>query len=796
MSGHMRILHVEDNAQDADLTRLTVERALPGASLVSVPTLADAWTELNGPRTFDVLLADVYLTDGTGLELLAAVRARNLPLAVIMLTGLGDERTAVAALKAGADDYLVKRGDYLKELPAVIESARAYKSGVINRRRPVRVLYAEHSRMDVDLTRRHLSRHAPHIRVDAVETGESALMKLRGAEPYDVLLLDYRLNGLNAIELLRAVRDDDGLPSLPVVLVTGHGDEMIAAQALRLGAADYIVKHPGYLHELVSVLENAHHSALLARHQRALRLSESAHRLSEIALSTISQGVALADAHRRIIYANAAFQRITGYAEADVAGRGFAFLNGEHTDPALAERMREALEKGRDFSGTLQHHRKDGSVFWNRMTIHPILDDKGVLTHFVNVLQDVTAERRLEDQLRQAQKMEVVGQLAGGVAHDFNNLLTVIEGHIGLMQGMANQSGDLADSLAQIARATSRAAGLTGSLLTLSRKQTLRAERVDLRDLVRNFAHMIGRILGETITMDVACGERPAWVGGDPGMIEQVLLNLCVNARDAMPSGGRLRITVEPRPAEEFAPPRRAALLAGGRRPEVSGPWVCLSVTDTGCGIPEAIRERIFDPFFTTKEPGRGTGLGLATVYGIVTQHGGVCAVESEVGQGSTFRICLPAIDAPEPVREAEPAAPSVARPSATGGGATVLVAEDEDSVASLIRLALETFGYRVLAAKTGADAIRLWRESRADLLLTDFVMPDGMTGLELAKRLLAEQPGLPVVLTSGHNPESALGDLPAGERGTMFFLAKPFSCQALIETVRRALDARRAAAK
>jgi PAS domain S-box-containing protein len=781
----MLVLHVEDNPIDADLTRLALERA--GFQVVSVASLAEAWRALDGAERFDALLADLHLADGSGFELLTAVRARNLSLAVVVLTGSGDERSAIAALKAGADDYLVKRDDHLRELPAILESAVAHAAHQSVHRRPIRVLYAEHSAMDVDLTRRHLERHAPHVRIEAVETGEEALESLNSNGLYDVLLLDYRLSGLNAIEILRRVRDGDGAPQLPVVLVTGQGDEGTVVQALRLGATDYVVKRSGYLHELASVLESAHHREQLTRRLLALRQSESARRLSERALESISQGVFLTDRSQRVIYVNAALQAITGYDEFELLEMPCTFLCGSRTDPEAARRLKEALDAARSYADVIESDRKDGSSFWNELTLTPVVDADGKLTHFVGVVHDVSSQRLLQEQFRQAQKMEAVGQLSGGIAHDFNNLLTVISGHIGLLESRGLVTPEIADSIHEIAQAASRAATLTRQLLTFSRKQVMQTRVLDVGEAVEQMVKMLERLVGEDVRIHLRREAAHALVRADQGMLEQVLLNLAVNARDAMPAGGRVDIAVDIVQASELA----ARGLSTDDLTDEPPPqrFVRLSVSDTGVGVAPELREKIFEPFFTTKDVGKGTGLGLAMVYGIARQHGGTCAVLSEVGKGATFEVFLPAVEEGEaataPAASVEPAA------GQSGGGETVLLVEDDASVAWLIRLTLETAGYSVLAAASGVEALKLWREhaNTIDVLLTDFVMPDGMTGRELAHQLLAERRGLPVVYTSGYSAEVAGRDL--GDHGPgMQFLAKPFSRSTLLQTVRKAIDA------
>lgn len=787
----MRILHVEDNTQDADLTRMALSRALPEAVLRTVDSLGEARRALAGSEPFDVVLADLGLADGSGLELLAELRAKDLPLAVVVLTGTGDERSAVAALKAGADDYLVKRGDFLAELPQVLISAVAFKADQASRSRAVRVLYAEHNAMDVDITRRHLARHAPHIRLESATTGERALELLDGEARFDVLLLDYRLAGMNALELLAALRDQSGAPRLPVVVVTGHGDESVAAQALRLGAADYLIKRTGYLHELIPVIENAHHRAVIARQQLALRRSQSSQWLSERALEAITQGVLVTDAQRRIIYANEAFTRITGYTEQEALGKTCAFLQGPESDPETVARMRAALNAGRPFRTVIANHRKDGGLFWNQLTITPVRDEGGELTHFVGVEEDVTLQRSLEEQLRQAQKMEAIGQLSGGVAHDFNNLLTVISGHLGLLEATGRVTPEISDSIHEISQAAMRAANLTRQLLTFSRRQVMQSRPLDLCEVVEGVMKMLARILGENIAMTVDYRARPAMIQADHGMMEQILLNLTINARDAMPEGGRLDLKVERCSPGE-------ALAAGCREcgdPEAAekpASLIRLTVADSGHGIAPEIRDKIFEPFFTTKEVGKGTGLGLATVYGIARQHHGDCTVRSEPGKGATFCIFLPELTV-SPVKPVAAAASGAG--GAAGGHETILLVEDDEGVAAMMRMALELAGYTVLEAASGVRALEVWRAhaDRVELLLTDYLMPDGMTGNDLARRILEDRPTLPVIYASGYSADMAGRDLGQGGSGAAgYFLAKPFTRDSLLGTVRRALDERK----
>jgi PAS domain S-box-containing protein len=401
----MRVLLLEDNTQDADLARIELRRVLPGIDLRRVSSLAEAWRELEGAEPFDAVVADLNLPDGSGLDLVVRLREREISVAVVMLTGSGDERSAVTALKAGVDDYLPKRDDYLRRLPGVLESAvAAFRRGITRRNRPLRVLYAEHYEVDADLTRRHLERHAPHVRLEVVCSADEARRRL-AAQPqaFDVVLLDYRLAGHNALDLLRALGDGGRGESLghPVVLVTGQGDEAVALEALRLGASDYLVKRPGYLHEIAPTLESAFHRAQLGRERAALRASEASRRLREEAIESMPTGVVLADPQRRTVYVNPAFTRLTGYEPAEVEGRTCAFLQGPLSDPAEVEAMRRCFAEGRPYEGEILNYRRDGSAFWNHVSITPLRDTEGRVTNYIGVLIDVTERRKTEEALRQ-----------------------------------------------------------------------------------------------------------------------------------------------------------------------------------------------------------------------------------------------------------------------------------------------------------------------------------------------------------------------------------------------------------
>ncbi len=388
-----------------------------------------------------------------------------------------------------------------------------------------------------------------------------------------------------------------------------------------------------------------------------------------------------------------------------------------------------------------------------------------------------TERRDLEEKLRQAQKMESIGQLAGGVAHDFNNLLAVIRGgtELVLMDGKGLNEVER-EHLKQVLFASERAGVLVRQLLTFSRKQALQLRRISLNEVVGNIAKMLQRVLGPTISLNVRVGPALAPVHADVGMMEQVLMNLAINARDAMPSGGELTLST----SNEFVSLEQAKL-----NPQVlAGHFVCLTVVDNGCGIPKEHLVRIFEPFFTTKEIGKGTGLGLATVYGIIQQHHGWMTVHSEIVKGTTFRIYLPAL----PTGTGEPITP-VTEKAMWGGTETVLLVEDEAAIRSLTQLALNRLGYKVIEAESAAAALELWRQHRDEinLVLTDIVMPGGVSGLDLAKTLRSEISSLRVIFTSGYSPDVAGKDFKLREG--LNFLQKPYAPHQLAQTLRTVLD-------
>ena len=510
--------------------------------------------------------------------------------------------------------------------------------------------------------------------------------------------------------------------------------------------------------------------------EEALRVSEE--RFRQIA-EHVEDAFWIADPGKGAIhYISPAYGRIWGRSAEDLCRDPGVWMEAMH--PGDRERMLAAApaRASGGYDEEFRIVRPDGDVRWIRDRAFPVTDAAGRTTRIVGVARDITGHRLLEDQFRQAQKMEAVGQLASGVAHDFNNILTVIHGNAALLLERDLSPGQLREHAGEILRASESVGGLTRQLLTFSRKQVMRTQSLDLNHTVTRMIRMLERILGADILLrtDLATDLPP--VQADAGMLEQALVNLAVNSRDAMPGGGVLTISTAPADTEHPAFPRGAE--------HTGTPLVALSVRDTGCGIPQEAHARIFEPFYTTKEVGKGTGLGLAAVYGIVAQHRGWIDVESEPGRGTVFQILLPSSPAVPHRENPSAAAPAAALPRGTG---TILVAEDEPALRTLVVNLLRRCGYTVVSAASGVEAVKLWRNRREaiDLLLTDLVMPDGMTGRELAITLRSDEPRLRVLYTSGYSEDAAglalLNDPSSG------FLPKPYHPMKLAEAVRSALE-------
>ncbi|MFA6239827.1 MAG: PAS domain S-box protein [Candidatus Hydrogenedentales bacterium] len=492
------------------------------------------------------------------------------------------------------------------------------------------------------------------------------------------------------------------------------------------------------------------------------------------AIEQAAEMVVIADTEGTIQYVNPAFEQITGYSREEVIGQNPRILQSGKHDSEFYQQMWDRLTAGQTWAGHLVNRKKDGTLYEEEATISPVRDASGGIVNYVAVKRDVTREVELETQLRQAQKMEAIGHLAGGVAHDFNNVLQAMLGHTEFAMEEAAPDSTLYDDLTQVKKGAEHAASLTRQLLAFSRQQVLQPRDVDLNELLGGLLKMVRRLIGEDIQLEFVRGAGLATVHADPGQLEQVVLNLCVNARDAMPRGGKLTIeTGQVTLTESYC---EAHLWA---KP---GPWALLTVSDAGTGMDAETQQRLFEPFFTTKEAGKGTGLGLATVYGIVKQHGGLIHVYSEVGSGTVFKVYLPTVERP-----AHEVGQLEKRP-VIGGSETILVAEDNREIRALAARILEKAGYTVLLAADGKEAVEVFRNRAREisLVLLDVIMPkEG--GRSSCNEIKEVKPDIHVLFSSGYGGSDVYDrfSLNHGEH----FIQKPYEPKRLLQKVREILD-------
>jgi len=576
---------------------------------------------------------------------------------------------------------------------------------------------------------------------------------------------DAQLFGPEDAEMLREndlqVMRSNQIQNLEELLITPEGPRTF--HAIKVPYRDREGKVIGLIGISRDITENK--NAIAALHLR------------DRAIQAVSQGILISDATQPdnpIIFVSPGFETITGYTAREVIGRNCRFLQGVDTNDETVAELREVVAEGRQGSVEILNYRKDGKPFWNHLTISPVLDESGKLTHFVGIQTDVTQRRHLEEQFRQSQKLEAFGQLAGGVAHDFNNLITIISGYGDLLMAMLPEETKSWEFARIICDAGDRAMSLTRQMLAFSRKTVLAPVVLEINKAVSEMDKMLQRLLGEDVELTTSLRSRAGLIKVDPGHLTQVLMNLAVNARDAMPRGGKLtistdRVTLDENSKTLYFPPR-------------PGEFVMLSVSDTGTGMSPEVKSRVFEPFFTTKDVGAGTGLGLAVVHGILEQSGGNLEVESELGGGTTFRLYFPAV-------QGEVAKSSLARQQmAVRGTESILLVEDDEGVRKLAQMALTSYQYNVIAVDSGSEALRIAEQTEQgfDLLLTDVVMPQ-IGGGELAARLQAKFPRMKTLFISGYTDDAMLrhGIL----QDEVAFLSKPFTPLVLVSKVREVLD-------
>ena len=634
-------------------------------------------------------------------------------------------------------------------------------------RKPLRVLQLEDSDRDAALIT-HLLQSAGYD-VDCVRVWEAESMRAALQNgTFDVIIADYHLPQFDAgaaLEMLHATALD-----IPFIVVSGILCEEVAVAMMRSGAHDYLTKNN--LARLAPAVERETRDARarLERKRAEQALQESEQRFRRLFESAVV-GIAIADADR-ILEANDYVLDILGYTRPELEAGAITWARITPPDLAALEKYAEhqLLQTGRHPTVEQDYIAKDGKLV--TLLVGRVVLDSTPDSRFLYFIVDVTDRKRLEQQFRQIQKLESIGQLTGGVAHDFNNLLTVISGYAHAALAELPPQYPVYEYIEEISKAANRAAELTRQLLTFSRREVIETKSIVLNDTVRDFDKMLRRLIGEDIQLILSLDPQAGMIRADRGQIEQAIMNLAINARDAMPNGGKLVIeTASVFVDEQF--PRMHPSVA-------TGPYVMLTVSDTGSGMSQEVQSHVFEPFFTTKEKGRGTGLGLSTVYGIVKQSGGSIWVYSELGQGTRFKLFFPAAGpAPDEGERASTAATRVA------GAETILVAEDEEGVRRFVRQILERNGYTVLESSSGREAIDVARKYAGPigLLLTDAVMPE-MGGAELAEQIAAMRPGVPVLCMSGYTDR-----IFAQPQASAAYIQKPFTSMALLTQIRALLD-------
>ncbi len=771
MAKPLRVLIVEDAPDDAELLLLELRRGGydPVAERVETPAAMQAALE-GGP--WDVILSDNSLPQFSAEAALRVLWELGLDIPFIVVSGSIDEDAAVALMKAGAHDYLFK-GKLARLGPAVERELREAEERR-KRRQADQALRAQQAFLkqviDAD----------PNLVFVKDWDGKFTLVNKAVADVYgttvDGLLgkTDADFNRDN-VEVEHFLRDDrEVMANLRRRLIP---EEPVTNPSTGQTRWFQTVKVP-----LISSDGKARHVLGVATDiTERKRMEETAHasqaRFAGI-VDMAGDAIISVDEHQRIQLFNRGAEKIFGYAAAEVLGQSldvilpsrFVEVHRQHIQGFVgsADTARRMGERSQIFG-----RRKDGMEFPAEASISKLQSgSEAVLTV---ILRDISERKQLEEQFRQAQKMEAVGRLAGGVAHDFNNLLTVITSYSDiLLEDLASQDPRRED-VEEIRKAAVSAAGLTRQLLAFSRQQVLQPRVLDVNAVLANAEKLLKRLLGEDIELVTTLTAQLGAVKADPGQLEQVIMNLAVNARDAMPDGGKL--TIETANAEMDEAYVRTHPVA---KP---GHYVMLAVSDTGIGMDEQTKSRIFEPFFTTKEAGKGTGLGLATVYGIVKQSGGFIWVYSEPSHGTTFKIYLPRVE--ETVEGlTSPAAPG----ESLRGAETVLLAEDAAAVRTVARQVLERLGYTVLEAPNGEAALHVARKHHGpiDLLLTDVVMPE-LSGRQLADQLKALRPGLKVLYASGYTDDAVVrhGVLEPG----IAYLQKPFTPEGLARKVREVLN-------
>jgi two-component system cell cycle sensor histidine kinase/response regulator CckA len=766
----LRVLHLEGNEAD----RSRVRQAIVGRDIDCEFVYASGKSEFAAAldrEHFDLILSDFAMKGYDGSSAFALAREKHPEVPFLFVSGATGDAGSIEHFESEANDYVSK--DHLELLLPAVRRCLSEFSERARRGVAESALVLAKARFSgvFEPSLEGMYEATPEGQLLDVNQAMAELCGYSSPTEFRANVHDINelhVNRAQHADFIRLLKDRPA--------VQGHESQIRRKDGSIVWISENARTSHGAHGELLNYFCTL--TDITSRRSTEEALRESEERFREMA-SHVDEVFYIAELGTgRWQYVSPAFVQIWGRTLAELYAQPTQWTEAVvPEDRGAVLKAREDLPRGKECRLEYRIRRPDGTLRSIEDRSYIIPEPDGRLKRAAGVATDITRRRQLEGQLQQAQKMEAVGQLAGGVAHDFNNVLTVVIGFARLLLDRGNIAPDTVGPLTQIFNAGTRAANLTRQLLVFSRKQTVNRIPMDVNRVASEISEMLCRLIGEHITLRLSLAASPCVVEGDAVMIEQVLMNLAVNARDAMPGGGKLEINTE----HVFVD----AAAAGRHPPAAAGKYICLSVRDSGCGIPGENLIRIFEPFFTTKDAGRGTGLGLAMVTGIVQQHLGWIELESAVGSGTCFRILLPAIASADVT--ASPRHQKIA--AANRGSETMLLVEDDSPVRDFAVAVLSNCGYRVLQACSGIDALEVWRwhKSRISLLFTDLVLPDGLGGVELAARLRKEKPNLRVVLTSGYADET-IGEEFRPPPGT-HFIHKPYKPQILTQTVRDALD-------
>jgi len=757
MKHALRILIVDDSPEDAALIMRQLQQEFaPGYERVENAEEMEAALDKGG---WHLVISDYVMPYFSGLAALQILQERELDIPFIMVSGQMGEDVAVEAMRAGAQDYLIK--DNLSRLVPAIK--RELNEAVVRRERRLAedALSATEARFQC-----------------LVEQSLVGIFMLQDdvftyVNPKFAQIFGYRQDQLTESRtLLDLVARDDQIRVITQFLrplreeswslhfyFRGRRSDSEAIDLEVNGTRTELNGKPAIIGSLLDITERKRAEQELSKLWQAVEQSPVS--------------VVITDLMGRIEYVNPRFAAVTGYSEAELVGQNPRILKSGTMDRDFYKNLWQTISSGREWHGELHNKKKNGELFWESGSISAVKNSEGRITHFVGVKEDVTERKHSFDQLRQVQKMEAIGQLAGGIAHDFNNLLTIINGYSTLLIRGLEVGSPMRKEAEQILKAGERAADLTRQLLSFSRRQILEPKVLNINVQVRSVEKMLRRLIGEHIVLVTALSDDVGFIKIDPGQVEQIIMNLVVNARDASETGGEITIETGNCELDE--------LFSLQHPGSVAGSYVRVSVRDRGFGMDEEVKRRLFEPFFTTKEMGRGTGLGLATVYGLVKQSGGYIDVISAPGEGASFNIYLPRVFQPADARKRQAAEETLQ------GSQTILVVEDEPGVLNLVVHTLRKRGFSVFETTDPEHGVTLFEEhaDEIDMLLTDVVMPF-MSGPTLAELLTRKKPQLKVLFMSGHT-DNKVSFEKILERGVPF-LPKPFASDTLLKKVRETL--------